>query len=66
MIITKVVLPMAIALSLPENTVSYQQKHTITYAHCQEPLLENTIEYNYITTEKWIKNNLDKYQDILP
>jgi hypothetical protein len=66
MIITKIVLPMAIALPLLENNVSCQQKHTITYNHCQEPLLENTIDYNYITTEKWLNDNLDKYQDILP
>lgn len=28
--------------------------------------LESTMDYNYITTEKFIQQNLMKYQDILP
>jgi hypothetical protein len=27
---------------------------------------ETTLDYNYITTEKYIQENLLKYQDILP
>jgi len=32
---------------------------------CNKEILEPTLEYNYITTEKFIKQNLLKYQDIL-
>jgi hypothetical protein len=33
---------------------------------CQTEQWKNTLEYNYITAEEFIKNNHKKYQDIIP
>lgn len=41
-------------------------KYTIEQESCQTQRFESILEYNYITTEKYIQTNIDKYQDILP
>jgi len=33
---------------------------------CQQSTQENTLEYNYITTEKFIESMILKNQDIIP
>lgn len=57
---------MVACLSAQEILLVEQTKHTITYTHCQESHLENTLEYNYITTEKYMELFHKKYQKILP
>lgn len=32
---------------------------------CQQDPVENTMEYNYITTEKYLESQLNKHQDII-
>lgn len=47
-------------------TNTLQDSHYRIYEsfHTHEPI-ESTLEYNYITTEKFIEQNLLKHQDIL-
>lgn len=33
---------------------------------CQQSKLENTLEFNYMTTEKLIQSNIEKYLNDLP
>lgn len=40
--------------------------YTMFSESCQQSKLENTLEYNYMTTEKLIQSNIDKYLDKLP
>lgn len=39
--------------------------YTSAYDVCQEKQAD-TMLYNYMTTEQWIKSNIEKYQIILP
>jgi hypothetical protein len=66
MILNKTVLSMVAAFSLTDLYVPLELQHTIEYSDCQQESFDNTMDYNYITTEKWIKNNIKKYLEILP
>jgi len=46
------------------SKLDYNRFHTECQIEHQK--FNNTIDFNYITTEEWINSNLDKYQDILP
>ena len=59
-----------VLVSLPSvNDSDYKlNKHHYTPSSsvCQQTTETNTMEYNYITTEKFIESMLLKYQDLIP
>jgi hypothetical protein len=67
MIIFEVVLCVEINrfLSHDPNVSLNKIKFTTQYETCQQERVDNTLEYNYITNEKFIKQALEKYQNIL-
>lgn len=67
MILFEVVLCFEMNYSLCDNLkmLSNKSHFTAQYETCQYPKLDNTLEYNYITSEKLIEQTIQKYQDIL-
>lgn len=62
------------AISLAGQYEIYDNNHrwdnykycTTPVIDCQQEYYKSTMEYNYITTEQYIQNNINKYQDIIP
>jgi len=68
--ISKYIFPVVIVsltnAKLDEYNYLSKPDYTTMYADCQMERAEFTMEYNYITTEKYIQSFIDKYQDIIP
>lgn len=47
------------------NYLSDSHYQMYSYIYQNEKPLEPTLEYNYITTEKYIEKNILRYQDVL-
>ena len=69
MIITEIIWPMVI-VSLPavnsSDNILNKRYYTTPSNFCQIEKEKNTLEYNYIKSQEYIRKNIEKYQDVLP
>jgi hypothetical protein len=71
MIISNVIIP-AVIVSLPTvnelHLQVYKPDYTTAITDCQidQPKNKSTMEYNYMTTEEWIKSYIEKYDEVFP
>lgn len=68
--ISKYILPVVIVSLTDVNINNYlsisKPDYTTMYADCQLEKEKSTMEYNYITTEKYLQKLILQYQDIIP
>lgn len=60
-----------VIVSLPDVNSSTQIKfnkhdYTIRFESCQTETQNDTIKYNYITSQKIVEEFINKYQEVIP